>query len=188
MALIKCHECGREISDSAEHCPHCGCKTKQGEKTKERKGLAVNYIVVLVLGCIGLLLYFSALPDLTGHSSSFWNRGRWIYDEDTVAAVFKVTMGIGFAIGAVIDMVLIGQKAKELDEEDPEETTENVSAEEKIEIHFEPIESIPAEKRKQGNCQMCGKTGNTAICKIPKFSYDYTLCVNCINKYKASIK
>lgn len=24
MALIKCSECGREISDSAESCPHCG--------------------------------------------------------------------------------------------------------------------------------------------------------------------
>jgi len=24
MALIKCHECGREISDSASSCPGCG--------------------------------------------------------------------------------------------------------------------------------------------------------------------
>lgn len=25
MALIKCPECGREISDNATVCPHCGC-------------------------------------------------------------------------------------------------------------------------------------------------------------------
>ena len=25
MALIKCPECGREISDKAKACPHCGC-------------------------------------------------------------------------------------------------------------------------------------------------------------------
>ena len=25
MALIKCTECGKEISDKATACPHCGC-------------------------------------------------------------------------------------------------------------------------------------------------------------------
>ena len=31
MALIKCPECGKEISDKAEKCPHCGkiLQTKQ---------------------------------------------------------------------------------------------------------------------------------------------------------------
>ena len=26
MALIKCNECGNEISDKAKKCPHCGKK------------------------------------------------------------------------------------------------------------------------------------------------------------------
>ena len=25
MALLKCKECGREISDKAINCPNCGC-------------------------------------------------------------------------------------------------------------------------------------------------------------------
>jgi hypothetical protein len=25
MALINCRECGREVSDQAPACPHCGC-------------------------------------------------------------------------------------------------------------------------------------------------------------------
>lgn len=25
MAMIKCHECGKEISDKASSCPNCGC-------------------------------------------------------------------------------------------------------------------------------------------------------------------
>ena len=28
MALIKCPECGREISDRALNCPNCGCPLK----------------------------------------------------------------------------------------------------------------------------------------------------------------
>jgi hypothetical protein len=29
MALIKCSECGREVSDQAENCPHCGASVPQ---------------------------------------------------------------------------------------------------------------------------------------------------------------
>ena len=30
MALIKCKECGHEISDKASACPHCGCPIEKG--------------------------------------------------------------------------------------------------------------------------------------------------------------
>ena len=29
MALIKCPECGKEISDKAKTCPNCGCPIKK---------------------------------------------------------------------------------------------------------------------------------------------------------------
>lgn len=29
MALIKCHECGKEVSGEARQCPHCGAKRKK---------------------------------------------------------------------------------------------------------------------------------------------------------------
>lgn len=32
MALIKCPECGKEISDQASSCPSCGAPIKKGEK------------------------------------------------------------------------------------------------------------------------------------------------------------
>ena len=34
MALIKCPECGREISDKAESCPGCGCPASEFEPNK----------------------------------------------------------------------------------------------------------------------------------------------------------
>lgn len=32
MALIKCSECGKEISDKAYTCPHCGAPLNQSIK------------------------------------------------------------------------------------------------------------------------------------------------------------
>lgn len=36
MALIKCPECGREISDKAESCPGCGCPGSEFKSTVDR--------------------------------------------------------------------------------------------------------------------------------------------------------
>lgn len=32
MALIKCKECGKEMSDKAEVCPHCGYSEKKAQE------------------------------------------------------------------------------------------------------------------------------------------------------------
>jgi len=40
MALIECHECGKEISDSAASCPSCGAPVRVKQ---HKKGDAVPY-------------------------------------------------------------------------------------------------------------------------------------------------
>ena len=42
MALIKCNECKKEISDSAKQCPHCGYK-------KKKLGLFWPIIIILII-------------------------------------------------------------------------------------------------------------------------------------------
>jgi hypothetical protein len=44
MALIKCKECGKEISNEAEACPHCGKKNKKAE------GLGCGTLIVVLIG------------------------------------------------------------------------------------------------------------------------------------------
>lgn len=39
MALIKCSECGREISDKASSCPHCGCPVTGKEELLEKSSV-----------------------------------------------------------------------------------------------------------------------------------------------------
>lgn len=38
MALIKCPECGKRVSDKAGNCPNCGCPIQPGQETKDGKG------------------------------------------------------------------------------------------------------------------------------------------------------
>ena len=42
MALIKCTECGKEISDKAEACPHCGCPISAMIKPENLKAESTN--------------------------------------------------------------------------------------------------------------------------------------------------
>lgn len=65
MALIKCPECGREISDKASACPHCGCPIRDTNtstvqptqnnpvKDKKNKKLIIGGIAIVVIAGVG---------------------------------------------------------------------------------------------------------------------------------------
>ena len=42
MALIKCPECGKEISDKAKACPKCGCPIEKEEKDNKKESQGVE--------------------------------------------------------------------------------------------------------------------------------------------------
>lgn len=63
MALLQCPECGKEISDQASCCPHCGYKTSK--KPALRKGGAV-------LLCLLVLALGTAL--LIGQTTLLWSK------------------------------------------------------------------------------------------------------------------
>ena len=60
MALIKCKECGKEISDKAKSCPNCGNPINDDTYTKEvkaNKKVAIFIIIILIILCvIGLFI------------------------------------------------------------------------------------------------------------------------------------
>ena len=64
MALIKCKECGKEISKDAEVCPHCG------KKVSELNILCKSIIYILALFSFPLLCYFSGVDEKTASSYS----------------------------------------------------------------------------------------------------------------------
>ena len=64
MALIRCPECGKEISDSAQVCPNCGCKTELGNQNEIMKTSLLADIGFTVLGIIcAFVAYYTVSTD-----------------------------------------------------------------------------------------------------------------------------
>ena len=68
MALIKCPECGKEISDTTSKCIHCGyefSKEKVDTSDKEiiilRRNRSVSYAESIICGVLAVLFFFSGL-------------------------------------------------------------------------------------------------------------------------------
>ena len=49
MALIKCPECGKQISDTVRVCPKCGYKRKRESKINKKKLIIICSVLLLVL-------------------------------------------------------------------------------------------------------------------------------------------
>lgn len=51
MAMIKCPECGNEISDKAKACPICGCpiKTEKLKRNLPKKVIAIMSVVIIIV-------------------------------------------------------------------------------------------------------------------------------------------
>ena len=59
MALIRCEECGKEISDTATTCPHCGTKTRFQVATEQKQQNGKTIAGILV--AIGIALFLISL-------------------------------------------------------------------------------------------------------------------------------
>jgi hypothetical protein len=67
MALIKCHECGGQISDHARICPQCGAPVIVTIKRRRKValiGLGIRLVFATVI-CIALWFVVSRLKNQT---------------------------------------------------------------------------------------------------------------------------
>lgn len=105
MALIKCSECGKEISDQAEICPNCGVKTKacQVKQANQETEKAINTasLISIVFVIIGIVLLGSSLITIFENLDkySYWIKYGW--------ADYSDVFSIGDVIKIIIGMFLI---------------------------------------------------------------------------------
>lgn len=67
MAIIKCPDCGKEISDRAEACPNCGCPIAAKPvyenapvaevKKKKKTGIIIAIIAVIIIAAAAVLVF-----------------------------------------------------------------------------------------------------------------------------------
>lgn len=61
MSLIKCEECGKEISEKATSCPKCGAKNKNNNEIAS-KGLKTICFLIPIIGIIIFAINISTKP------------------------------------------------------------------------------------------------------------------------------
>ena len=57
MAIIRCPECDREISDKAEKCPHCGYPLKSAKTSEESNTMSDTRFKKKVIFLLALLVF-----------------------------------------------------------------------------------------------------------------------------------
>lgn len=120
MALVFCRECGQQISDKAETCPHCGYryrvmpvetladkrrKAEEERRAGEReireeykKKLIVLRAKCTIISIISVVLFFVGLEEAAGMSRYEW-RLFWEYGYDsekamTIIMLFAISLGM----------------------------------------------------------------------------------------------
>lgn len=84
MALIKCEECGKNISDKATTCPSCGHPTNKAEKPlvqidsapRKRKKYRIGLLIFTPIFLVGIILsmiwWASTITGGEGEQLGFW--------------------------------------------------------------------------------------------------------------------
>lgn len=95
MALIKCPECGKEISDTSKACVHCGFKLEVSEKEKKKnKKKIVKIVIILVVVALlaGLVLFIRAkVAESKARAQEIRERSRAeLYKSDLYLISFKI--------------------------------------------------------------------------------------------------
>lgn len=113
MAMIKCRECGKEISSRAESCPYCGFKTRYGRNEAENKSNSVMMIVMLVLIVIGLIMVFTNVS-IYIEDTDGW--GGYTYTapltDHELGVIFGFILGTGFVGGGISGLINMKKNQK----------------------------------------------------------------------------
>lgn len=119
MALITCKECGKEISSTAESCPHCGHKTETATQNAQLKDRSIAFYIAVAAVFIGLFILIPALSTLMENYNDwyFWN---W-YTDRSDEVVRNIGLGVGLIGGGLGVVIWLRKTAKEMSKKEIKE-------------------------------------------------------------------
>lgn len=128
MALIKCKECGKEISDQAHACPNCGCPVKMNKNklSTMRKAFGITdmalggMMLIAVLTSEGgaennflalyvsiLLLWTGFLGIMSNHRKDFTIGSIVLYSFSILSCLCLSFNAIGYILTAVMQIIFL---------------------------------------------------------------------------------
>ena len=118
MALIKCTECGKEISTTATSCPHCGYKTDHGKSITQNQYHLVLWIICVALMVVGVVILLNNLEQYLELTSEWnkikhWYTDTWkgsnfityLKDEGCQSVLWKVITAIAMIAGGFLGVL-----------------------------------------------------------------------------------
>lgn len=108
MAMIKCRECGKEISSRAEACPYCGAKTRFGMHEAEKKQTSVAAVILILVSVVGTIIFFSALMTMMQDIKNYDNPWASGYNykspltEHELGVIMRMIFGGAIDIGCTV--------------------------------------------------------------------------------------
>ena len=148
MALIKCPECGREISDTCEYCIHCGFKLKTPAKVEEKEE-KTGVETIAYRGSAGVLILFSIICLVFGLALSTVMSviivHRWFNSVSIVFYVILLLIGFFYIGVGIYGFINIGRNASvkkpciEFDNDKKKVIVYNLSGEK---IEFKPSQFV----------------------------------------------
>lgn len=87
MALIKCPECGKQMSDMAGSCPHCGYtknvnqnNSKKSKSNNSKGKFNIKYLIIIVVLLVGGYMLYSK-PSQSGDIQPNTN-GNYVFNQN----------------------------------------------------------------------------------------------------------
>lgn len=115
MAMIRCRECGKEISSTATQCPNCGAATIQGRFRGEYKGLAINWVFIAVFILTGLILIFKNFEFFADYLKTDYKEAYMKYYEEGRKGFWKFILGLGLFVGGAIDLLVLRRRLAQIE-------------------------------------------------------------------------
>ncbi len=107
MALIYCRECGKEISDKAEKCPHCGFPLQAKPPVKIKKEKGFWSAGRLTIGIISMVLFF-----LISLQSCAVGLGNAITENGSTSGTSGALLALMMLIAGIVGVCTRNSKSK----------------------------------------------------------------------------
>lgn len=93
MALIKCPECGKEVSDTARTCPNCGYKIKKNISNEKRDRFLLRNKKIIAFVLAGLLVVITLSKINSASSKEYCNGIKWGTSLETIEKKYPDILG-----------------------------------------------------------------------------------------------